>query len=269
MLRAFVTLCLFWSVAACSSTASPQGNPTPTPDVPSASAPLTGTPSSTPDPTVEPTPQPTLEPAPETTPEPTPPTPPLLGIDVSHHQGSIDWAAVSRDRVDFAYLKATEGRTFTDPRFAANSRAADSAGLRVGAYHYFSLCSAGGEQGQHFAATMAAQTDAGVRLALPPAVDLELLGSCTGPPAREELLAEVRAFLEVVEQATGQRVVVYSFPDFEERYGFADDLDRRQWVRRLGDQPPGRKWWLWQRSQTASVSGVDGPVDLNVLRSRG
>ena len=269
MLRALVILSLLWSVAACSSTASPDQNSTVTPDVPSASAPLTGTPSSTPAPTPEPTLEPTPQPTSENTPESTPQSQPLVGIDVSHHQGPIDWAAVSGDRVDFAYLKATEGRTFTDPRFAANSRAADAAGLRVGAYHYFSLCSPGGEQGQHFVATMTVQTDAGVRLALPPAVDLELLGSCTGPPAREELLAEVRAFLEVVEQATGQRVIVYSFPDFEERYGFADDLDRRQWVRRLGDQPPARDWWLWQRSQTASVSGVDGPVDLNVLRSRG
>lgn len=263
MLRALVILSLLWSVGACSSTASPDQNSTATPDVPSASAPLAGAPSSTPDPTRKPTPDPT----PENTPDPTPQSAPMLGIDVSHHQGPIDWATVSGDRVDFAYLKATEGRTFTDPRFAANSLEADAAGLRVGAYHYFSLCSPGGEQGQHFAATMAAQTDAGVRLAMPPAIDLELLGSCADPPTREQLLAEVRAFLEVVEQATGQRVIVYSFPDFEERYGFAEALDRRQWVRRLGDQPPTREWWLWQRSQTASVSGVDGPVDLNVLRS--
>ncbi len=173
---------------------------------------------------------------------------------------------MSKDRVDFAYLKATEGRTFTDPRFATNSRESDTAGLRVGAYHYFSLCSPGSEQAQHFAATMAAQTDAGVRLGMPPAVDLELLGSCSGPPPRDVLLEEVRDFINVVERATGQRVIVYSFPDFEDRYGFAGDIDRRQWVRRLGDQPPTRDWWLWQRSQSASIAGIAGPVDLNTLR---
>ena len=54
--------------------------------------------------------------------EPTPTREPtsrrVRGIDVSHHQGAIDWQAVARDGVQFAYLKATEGTTFTDPAYA-------------------------------------------------------------------------------------------------------------------------------------------------------
>ena len=220
MLRSVTLIVLLWLVTACSGTPPPTADPAPAPAIPSAS--------STPKPTpVAPSEQsPTAQPTPPPEPQPEPPraAPSLRGIDVSHHQGAIDWPAVSRDGIDFAYLKATEGRTFTDPRFATNSRDADAAGLRVGAYHYFSLCSPGREQGQHFAATIGAQTAAGVRLAMPPAVDLELLGSCSGPPARDVLLGEVRDFIDVVERATGQRVIVYSFPDFEDRYAFAGDI---------------------------------------------
>lgn len=256
MPRALATLLLVWLVAACSGTPPTPTNSAPPPVVPSAS--------SSPGPFAAPTLPPTevSTPTPEATEEPEP----RRGIDVSHHQGPIDWPAVSRDRVDFAYLKATEGRTFTDPRFVENSREAVSAGLRVGAYHYFSLCSPGRDQAQHFVNTIKPQTATGKDLTLPAAVDLELLGSCSTPPERAALLTEVRGFIEVVEAATGQRVVVYSFPDFEERYGFAAEIDRRQWVRRLGASPPTRDWWLWQRSQSATIAGIAGPVDLNVLR---
>ncbi|MEJ7832860.1 MAG: hypothetical protein WKF79_08110, partial [Nocardioides sp.] len=79
------------------------------------------------------------------------------------------------------------------------------------------------------------------------------------------LLREVRAFLDVVEDATGQRVVVYAFPEFELTYRTAEALDRRQWVRRVGDRPPARDWWLWQRNTAASIDGIAGPADLNQL----
>ncbi len=255
MLRvvAAVAAALLLVLAGCSTTPETTSEPSPTPN----------TPASTRAPSASPTPP---TPAPTPTPPPTPE--PARGIDVSHHQGTIDWGAVSRDDLDFAYLKATEGSTFTDPAFATHAREAEAAGLRVGGYHYFSLCSPGQSQGEHFAATLGAQREGGVRLALPPAVDLELLGSCADPPPREELLGEVRAFLDVVEADTGQRVVVYSFPDFEATYRFAGQIDRRQWVRRLGDRPPRRDWWLWQRSQSADVAGISGPVDLNLLKRR-
>lgn len=186
----------------------------------------------------------------------------VRGIDVSHHQGPIDWRAVAGAGVRFAYLKATEGTSFTDPRYADHRADALDAGLRVGGYHYYALCTPGADQGAHFADVLG---DVAGRRHLPPVVDLELAGSCSTPPPRDRLLAEVRAFIDVVERRTGRRVVVYSFPDFEAAYGFARAIDRRQWVRRLGSRPPAREWWIWQRSQTGRVAGIAGPVDLDVM----
>ena len=211
------------------------------------------------------------EPSPEQTPskttsspaapEPTRRARPVRGVDVSHHQGEVDWVRVRRDRIGFAYLKATEGSTFTDPRFLTSARAARSAGLRVGGYHYFSLCSPGAPQGEHFARVL---RSAPAR-SMPPAIDLELLGNCADPPPRPELLDEVRAFIDIVERRTGEQVVVYAYPDFEARYGFEADLDRRQWVRRIGSKPPTREWFIWQKDDQAVIDGITGPADLNLL----
>ncbi|WP_292542118.1 GH25 family lysozyme, partial [Mesorhizobium sp.] len=60
---------------------------------------------------------------------------PVRGIDVSHHQGRIDWRRVAADDVAIAVIKATEGGDHVDDAFAANLREARAAGLAVGAYH--------------------------------------------------------------------------------------------------------------------------------------
>ena len=182
-------------------------------------------------------------------------------MDVSHHQGEIDWERVRRDRIRFAYLKASEGSGFTDPRFLTNARAARAAGLRVGGYHYFSLCSPGAAQAEHFAQVLRSAPPR----SMPPAIDLELLGNCADPPRRPELLAEVRAFIDVVERRTGREVVVYAYPEFEARYRFAPELQRRQWVRRIGSTPPARDWFIWQKDDQAFIDGIDGTTDLNVM----
>jgi len=204
----------------------------------------------------------------ETTPPPEPVKPRVRerGIDASHHQGAIDWSAVADDGISFAYLKATEGTSFTDPTFAGHREAAQDNGIPVGGYHYFQLCSPGVEQAQHFAAVLG---DISASNHLPPAVDLELEGSCTTPPGRAALLAEVRAFLEQVEAATEREPVVYLFPEFEAAYGFAAELgDYRQWVRSLGERPD-RPWWIWQQTDAGTVDGISGPVDVNIRwRSR-
>ena len=58
------------------------------------------------------------------------------GIDVHGAKGVIKWPQVRAAGFEFAFLKATEGRTFDDERFAFNRRAAKAAGLAVGGYHF-------------------------------------------------------------------------------------------------------------------------------------
>ena len=190
----------------------------------------------------------------------------VRGIDVSHHQGAITWDRVADDGISFAYLKATEGSTFTDPRLTANWAGAKRAGLEVGGYHYFTLCSPPEAQADHFVATLNAL--GADRRSLPPVVDLELIGNCDPPPERSAVLASATTFIERVEAATGRKVVVYFHPDFEAKYSLVDALDRRLWVRRVGPTPPPGEWWMWQRSDRTRVAGIATPVDLDVRRER-
>ena len=75
---------------------------------------------------------------------------PVRGVDVSHYQGTIDWPVLAAQDLDFAYIKATEGSSHTDEKFAENWEAAKDTGLRIGAYHFFSFDSPGESQLKHF-----------------------------------------------------------------------------------------------------------------------
>lgn len=185
---------------------------------------------------------------------------PLRGIDVSHHQGRIDWPRVAADDVAFAYLKATEGGDYRDDAFARNRVEARAAGLAVGAYHFFTFCRPGGEQADNVLAVVPADPDA-----LPLVVDLEFGGNCGRVPAPAALRGELDAFLAKVEPALGRRVVFYVTSEFLDAYGAALP-PRALWRRSLLREPePLARWVLWQYHNRGRVDGIDGPVDLDVF----
>jgi lysozyme len=183
------------------------------------------------------------------------------GVDVSNHQGSIDWGKVAADGMSFAYIKATEGADFVDPSFARNWTGAAQAGLDRGAYHFFTLCSAGRDQAENFLRTV--PDDPG---ALPLAVDLELAGNCSSRPDQTVIDRELASFLDLVEANTNETVILYVGDDFENRYHARSRLDRPLWVRRILFRPE-RPWAVWQVSGFAKVAGIDGRVDLDVTRA--
>lgn len=88
------------------------------------------------------------------------------GVDVSAHQGDIDWRRVAGDDIEFVYIKPTEGGDFVDARFAQNWAEAATVGLDRGAYHFFTFCAPATVQARNFL-TVAPPDLA----ALPPAVD--------------------------------------------------------------------------------------------------
>lgn len=188
---------------------------------------------------------------------------PVRGIDVSHHQGLIDWDKVARDDVAFAYIKASEGGDHRDSQFRRNSREAAQAGVATGAYHFFTLCKPGAAQATNFLSSIE-----GAPLTLPPAVDLEFGGNCNARPAKQDPDAELSAFMDRVQAATGRRPTIYATRDFHRFYlqrgPFADEA---YWVRDLvGDMEGyrGGRTVLWQYAARGRVDGIEGPVDLNV-----
>jgi len=117
---------------------------------------------------------------------------------VSNHQAQIDWQTVAGDKIDFAYIKATEGGDFVDDWFESNWAGAQAAGLEVGAYHFFTLCRAGAEQAANFLDVVPVADDQ-----LPAALDLEMPGNCAQRPPVEWVRQEVAIWLDEVGRATG------------------------------------------------------------------
>ena len=183
------------------------------------------------------------------------------GVDVSWHQGPIDWPLLGRSGVRFAYVKATEGADYVDPRFAFNWREAGQAGLYRGAYHYFTLCRPGLQQAQNFIHSVPREANA-----LPPAVDLEHMGPCRHGPTMTDVDAEVRAFLARIEAYYGVRPIIYASEDFRDAH-LKEFPRERFWIRSLIAPPLfQREWIVWQHHNGAHRPGVSGPVDLDAFR---
>ncbi|MCP3992413.1 MAG: lysozyme M1 (1,4-beta-N-acetylmuramidase) [Actinomycetia bacterium] len=178
------------------------------------------------------------------------------GIDVSHHQGEIDWEAVAGDDIVFAYLKATEGGDWVDPRFVENWSAARGAGLEVGAYHFFRTCTDGALQAQNFLSTVPLSDSA-----LPLAIDIEGDGICAETVSETKIHDELMEMVDLVEAERGP-VIFYVLDGFS----YLDDIvaQRQRWQRSLFRRPGDNDWQVWQASNQASVDGIDGRVDLNV-----
>ena len=79
----------------------------------------------------------------------------IHGIDISHHQGDIDWellrnAMIEKCPVRFILIKATEGTTIVDPKFKENFTQAREYGFIRGAYHFWSNKSSARDQAYFF-----------------------------------------------------------------------------------------------------------------------
>ncbi len=141
----------------------------------------------------------------------------LRGIDVSTYQGNINWSAVKSSGIDFAIVKATQGRAvssnsylFTDRQFAANVTGAHDVGLKVGVYHYLTAKTVKEAQTEaaHFCDTIAPYKP---RIELWAAVDVE--EDKYLPQNKKTLSAIVDAFCAYV-AAEGYRPMVYTNPNY-------------------------------------------------------
>jgi lysozyme len=70
----------------------------------------------------------------------------------------------------------------------------------------------------------------------------------------------------VVEADAGEEVLLYVGDDGDRVYPTRDRLDRDLWHRRLFLRPDVDGWAVWQFTGRGTVDGIDGPVDINVVR---
>lgn len=182
------------------------------------------------------------------------------GIDVSKHQGVINWDEVKKDgKIQYVYIKATEGSDRVDERYQANLRNARKAGFKVGSYHYLTNKSSVTTQFKNFATNAPRdQQD------LIPVIDVEVCKQWDAQQLRDSL----KVFANMVEDYYGCRPIIYTYESFFKKYlgkAFADyPIFIAKYSRTASDEPNiNVKWILWQYSENGSVNGIKGSVDLS------
>lgn len=193
----------------------------------------------------------------------------MKGIDVSTYQGYPDWSRVRADGVEFAMIKASQGRAessdaylFRDSKFAYNITNATAAGIRCGVYHYFTAQTAAEcrREAEFFLEQIAPYKD---KITLWAAIDVEskYLTGLT----KKVLTGLVRRFCVDVE-AAGYKPIVYTNPDWlKNRLEWLGDYDL--WLALWRNQhlkPSGydrMRIWQWGAS---NIDGILGKVDTDI-----
>ncbi len=184
---------------------------------------------------------------------------PIAGIDVSHFNGEVDWTAAANS-ITFAFMKATQGTSFLDPRFEENWTRSRDAGVQRGAYHFFDPSEDAAAQASHFLET--AKLEPGD---LPPALDIEMMKRST----LSTTLEGISTWLTAVQAGTGRTPIIYTSASFWQQLGNPPNPGNHPlWVAHYGVAVPHLPpvwpaWTFWQFSQLGRCAGVKGYVDLN------
>lgn len=197
------------------------------------------------------------------------PAPPALtpesvvynGIDVSRHQGKINWETIKKNpKVQYVYIKATEGSDLIDDCYRYNIREARKAGLKVGSYHYLSNKSSATTQFRNFATTAVREEQD-----LIPVIDVEVCKQWTPQQLRDSLML----FAKMVEDYYGCKPIIYTYETFYRSYlgkAFAHyPIFIAKYPKTPNEKPniEGAKWVMWQFSEKGRIPGINGCVDLS------
>ena len=195
----------------------------------------------------------------------------VLGIDVSSHQGDIDWEAIAQEGVSFVILRIgyrgyTAGGLNADDAFSANLAGAQENGIQVGVYFYSQAVNA--EEALEEAEYTLSLLD-GVTLDLPVFYDWEMQtadGSRTLDVDESILTDCAVAFCQVIEDG-GYDAGVYFYSSLAlDTYDLTQLLSYDFWLSQPGETPDfDYVFTYWQYSYTGSLDGIDGDVDLDLM----
>ena len=187
----------------------------------------------------------------------------IHGIDVSHHQGEIQWkklaaAQIAGEPISFIVIKATEGKSLFDDNFNDNFYQAGQYGLIRGAYHFFSPAISGDIQARFFLKQVHLEYGD-----LPPVLDIEKNGTLSAEALRREALE----WLQLVEKEYGVAPIIYTGLKFKQKFLNTPAFDRYPfWIAHYYTPKLGYTgtWKFWQHTDQGHLDGIKGEVDLNI-----
>lgn len=187
----------------------------------------------------------------------------VYGIDISHHQGKIDWKELKEKNpkeapVSFIYMKASEGSDHKDKQFDNNWKNAKKYGFTRGAYHYFGTRSTGLAQAKMFIKTV--QLESGD---LPPVVDVE-----EKTDNMNLYIQELKIFIAEIEKHYGVKPIIYSGKKYKTKYLSDRYFDRFPiWIAHyyVDSLKVEQNWMFWQCSDKGRLPGIRKNVDINIF----
>ena len=193
-----------------------------------------------------------------------------VGIDVSSHQGAIDWQTVADAGIEFVMIRVgyrgyEGGVLHADEMAQDHYKGAKEAGLLVGAYLFSQAITPKEAAEEARLALLQVKT---WQLDLPLVFDWEYVSAeaRTALASRQTVTACAKTFCDAVLQA-GRQPMLYFNPHVAETYldlTVLSDVDF--WLALYSDQMTyPHKIQMWQYTQEGSVPGIQGNVDLNLL----
>ena len=192
-----------------------------------------------------------------------------LGIDVSKWNGNIDWNKVKNNGVNFVIIRcgyrgSSAGALIEDPKFRANIKGAQAAGLRVGVY-FFSQAVNEVEAVEE--ASMCINLCKGYSLSFPIYIDVEGSNGRGDTISASQRTANIKAFCGTI-QSAGYRAGVYSNKTwFTKNINTASLTNYKIWLAQYAANVSytATRYDMWQYTSKGSVSGISGNVDMNIL----
>ncbi len=186
----------------------------------------------------------------------------VKGLDVYHGDNGgnpINWGNVASAGMSFAFVKATEGTTYTDPSFATNWAGVKAAGMIRGAYHFFHSDLDPVAQATFFLSTVGPINENDLLV-----LDLETMNGQT----QATVISHAETFMATVKAQSGTTPLLYTSPLFLSSWGTLNQYPL--WVANYGvscpDVPSAWKTYtFWQSTGTGSFSPLSGNVDLDTF----
>ena len=189
----------------------------------------------------------------------------IHGIDISHHQGEIDWqelqdnGLIDKFPVRFVMIKATEGATKIDENFIDNFYQAREYGFTRGAYHFYSVHSPAKAQAEFFIQNVKLENGD-----LPPVLDVEHKPK---NQTDEEFKESVLLWLNMVESHYGVKPIIYTYYKFKTKYLSDSVFDSYPyWIAHYYVEKVEYTgaWKFWQHTDVGKLPGIKGYVDFDI-----
>lgn len=192
------------------------------------------------------------------------------GIDVSKHQGEIDWAKVAADGVEFAFIRVGNrgygsGAIVDDPQFEANVVGAITNGIRVGVYFFSQAIT---EEEAIEEARYVLEKVAPYKISCPIVLDVEKVSDSEARMnkiSKEQRTANTLAFLKEVESAGYKAMLYHNMEMATLKMDMTQLEDYDKWFAYYNKElyyPYA--YSVWQYTDKGKVDGISGDVDMNI-----